>query len=444
MSIEFKFTKKQQEFLSSNADICMMAGGAGSGKSYVMLFDALGLNDTKFGPRIKLPYYRALLYRKQYKHLNDLIDKSREIYPKIDSGAVFTSTNSTWKFSSGAEIQMMYFEDFLQVESIQGRELHFIGCDELGQYQDDKIFRYCLSRLRSSEGLKCYYRATSNPSRYKWLKKTFKIDSTGTSTKFDETYTLSDGTVVTKKFQYIQAMLKDNPYLGHEYEAQLMLLPADERAALLYGRWDAYSITDAMVYRTEYQQLTKENRITTVRYQPGHTVYAAFDLGFGDYTSVIIFQICGKEYHIIESFENNGILIDWYAEQIKSKGYKDAEIILPHDAKQHSLQTGFSMEEKMKQFFSTVHVLPRVGIEEGISTTKAKMPYVWIDKEANPNLIDCIINYERSYNPKIDMYGDPIHNKYSHMADALRYVCLFTPQQKFDFNINDFGFTSTF
>jgi phage terminase large subunit len=223
-----------------------------------------------------------------------------------------------------------------------------------------------------------------------------------------------------------------------------MNLNESDRLSLINGVWGAWDITDAMVYKTEYQQILKENRISTVRYQPGHTVYAAFDLGFGDYTSIIIFQICGKEYHILESFENNGILIDWYAEQIKAKGYKDAEIILPHDAKQHSLQTGYSMEEKMKQFFSTVHVLPRIGIEDGISTTKTKLPYFWIDKTNNSALIDSIINYERAYNPKIDMYGEPIHNKYSHMADALRYTCLFTIHEKLILDIGSFGFTSTF
>ena len=403
-----------------------------------MLFDALGLNDKEFGPRIKLPYYRALLYRKQFKHLNDLIDKSKAIYPLIDTGAVFTSTNSTWKFSSGAEIQMMYFEEFAQVEAIQGREINWCGCDELGQYQDDKIMRYCLSRLRSSQGLKCYYRATSNPSRYSWLRKTFKIDSEGTSTKFRENYTLSDGTTITKSFQYIQAMLKDNPYLGNDYEAQLMLLPEDERNALLYGRWDAYAITEAMVYKKEYSQLFNENRITTVRHQIGHDIYAAFDLGIGDNTSVIVFQICGKEYHILESFENCGVSIDWYVQEIKNRGYEDVHVILPHDAGQRSLQTGNTMEEKLKTFYKKITVLPRTGIEDGIQDVRSKFPYLWIDKSKNEPVLQAIMNYERKHNPKTDLYEDPIHNKYSHMADALRYVCVYKVPTKINIDYNKY------
>ncbi len=436
--VEIKPTSKQQEFLSSNADVCLMAGGAGSGKSFVLLLDALGLNDPKFGPRYKLPFYSAVIYRKQHKYLNDLIKDSRTLYPLFDPGATFTSTNGVWRFSSGAEIQFMYFEDFLQVEALQGRNLQYIACDELGQYPDDKIFRYCLSRLRSSEGLKPYYRGTSNPSRYLWLKKTFKIDAIGTSSKHAETYTLSDGSVVTKKFQYIQAMLHDNPHLPKEYEAQLMLLPEDERNALLYGRWDAYLTTEAMVYKKEYAQLFNDNRITTVLHQLGHDTYAAFDLGIGDNTSVIVFQICGKEYHILESFENSGVAIDWYVAELKSRGYSDCHIILPHDAGQRSLQTGNTMEEKMKSFFKNITVLPRTGIEDGIQDVRSKFPYIWIDKTKNEPLLQAIMNYERKHNPKTDLYEDPIHNKYSHMADALRYVCVYKVPTKINIDYNKY------
>lgn len=436
-------TPKQQDFLSSNADVCLMAGGAGSGKSFTLLIDSLGLNDTKFGPRYQLPFYRGLIYRRQFKHLNDLIDKSKNIFPLFDKGAIFTSTNMTWRFSSGSEIQFMYFEDMSQVEAIQGRELNFIGCDELGQYKDDKIFRYCLSRLRSSQGLKCYYRATSNPSRSAWLKNTFKIGPDGLSTKFTEEYQLSDNTISKKTFQYIQAMLSDNPHLSKDYEAQLMLLPEDERNALLYGRWDAFDFSDATIYKKEYQQMEAENRITTVRLQQGQDIYVAFDLGWADYTSVIVFQICGKEYQILESFENNNQQIDWYVAELKRRGYNEnIKIIVPHDAAQKSLQTGLSMQEKLENFYPSdnIKILPRAGIEDGIKHVREKFPFFFIDKNKNEKLLECIKNYERTYNSKTDQYGEPLHDKFSHMADALRYMCAYTKEAPPPvFNIPSYG-----
>lgn len=416
-----------------------MNTGARFDKTFSILIDALGLNDTKFGPRYKLPFYRALVYKKQYKYLKNIIDEANYLFPKFDKGAVYTSTNMTWKFSSGAEVRFMYFEDFSQVEAIQGDQLAWIGCDEIGQYKDDKIFRYCLSRLRSSQGMRCYFRATSNPSRSAWLKNTFKIGPEGYSTKFTEEYQLSDGTVSKKIYQYIQAMLCDNPHLSTEYEAQLMLLPEDERNALLYGRWDAFDFSDATIYKKEYQQLETENRITTVRLQQGFDTYVAFDLGWADYTSVIVFQICGKEMHILESFENNNEQIDWYVAELKRRGYtENIKIIVPHDAAQKSLQTGLSMQEKLEKFYpaNDIKILPRTGIEDGIKNVREKFPYFYIDKTKNELLLECIKNYERQYNSKTDQYGDPLHNKYSHMADALRYMCAYIVPQaspKIDF-----------
>jgi hypothetical protein len=148
------------------------------------LIDSLGLNDEKFGPRILLSHYRALIYRKQYSHLSDIIDKSKTIFKSICPNAVYNSSEMIWKFPSGAQIQFSYFDTFSDVDKIQGKEYAAIYCDELGQYPDDKVMRYTLSRLRSSFGLSCYYRATSNPSRYKWMRNTFRINSIGESTCF--------------------------------------------------------------------------------------------------------------------------------------------------------------------------------------------------------------------------------------------------------------------
>ena len=184
------FSAPQSEYLYTNADICLYGGGAGSGKSFVAIVDLLGLNESPV-PRYKLPYYRALIYRKRRGDLQDLIDKSKALYYKIDPGATFNHSDSYWTFSSGAKIYFNYFERFDQAQTfLQGQELAMIVAEEVGQHEDDRIFRYALSRLRSSQGLACYMRATCNPSKYKWLRNYFRIDDQGNSTDFRLTYVL--------------------------------------------------------------------------------------------------------------------------------------------------------------------------------------------------------------------------------------------------------------
>lgn len=431
-------TKKQQEYLANNDDVVLFGGACGGAKSFALILDSMGLNDPK-GPRISHPGYRALIFRRQFNHLQDLIDKSKNIFPSVDRGAVFNASDLFWKFSSGAIIRFDYFENIIQAEGkLIGKEYSFIGGDEIQLYENDDVFRFCQSRLRNTFGWKCYFRATCNPGKFSWLQKFFRIPNDGSSTKFVIEKEMPNGKISKTSVSYIQSKLTDNPYLPEDYMEKLMLLDENDRKALIEGLWGTYLVSEAMVYRFEYDSLLKENRLTTVRYEQGHDVYAAFDLGFGDNTSVIIFQIVGKEIHIIESFQSSGILIDWYADEIKRRGYKDATIILPHDARQHSLETGKTIEDKMKLFFANVTVLPRLGIEDGIAEVKRKFPYIYIDKTKNNELTEAITAYEREYNAKIDLYGGPLHNKASHFADALRYCCVYTPEKKYSFSSSDF------
>lgn len=437
-------TDKQQEFLASNADICLYSGGAGSGKSYAILIDSLGLNDEKFGPRVLLKHYRALIYRKQYSHLSDLIDKSKLLFKIACPTAIYNSSEMVWKFPSGAQIHFSYFDNFSDVDKIQGKEYAAIYCDELGQYPDDKVMRYTLSRLRSAHGLKCYFRATSNPSRYKWMRNTFRINSVGDSTCFYIDTDLGEGKKTRKKIQYIQAMLSDNPYLGDEYKSQLMLLPEDERNALLYGRWDAYDLVDGAIYKKELQKFYFEKRYTNIPFDSSHDYYAAFDLGRNDTTAIILFHMAGKEIQIFDYFENKDEDITFYIDWLTNNGYKDANIILPHDAKQKRIEFKNSVFQTVSNSFKSVKVLERIGIEEGIDCARRKFDHVYINKTKCERLIECLTMYRRKHNAALDIYTEPLHDGYSNGADAFRYACLVEPVEKFVFDFSNVGNTSTF
>jgi hypothetical protein len=421
-------TDKQQEFVSSESDILMFGGNFGGGKSHVLLIDALGLNDPK-GPRIKIPEYRALIYRKQYKHLLELVDKSQQIYPKIDGNAIYNKTSMTWVFGSGATLTFAYFENLEGAQQLQGRELDFAGGDEVGLYESASVMEFVISRLRSSHGLKPYYRCTSNPSPFKWLRQYFNISPTGESTYQKLEVTLSDGSKVYKEIEYIQSKLSDNPYIPKEYEANLQLLPEAERLAYLDGRWDSFDISDATVYRKELDIFYKEHRYCRVPYQREFQLYASFDIGRNDNTSVIFFQLVGKEIHIINSFENRFQDISYYIAEILKKYDKNVYIILPHDAKQHRIETKNSVYDTVKESFKNVTVLEKYGIEDGIDISRRKFKNIFIDNKNNDRLIECITNYKRQFNASQNVYGSPIHDEFSNFADSFRYMCVFEKEE---------------
>jgi hypothetical protein len=380
-------------------------------------------------PRFKLPYYRALIYRKRRGDLTDLIDKSKKIFPLVDPGAVFNNTDTFWTFSSGAKIYMKYFERIDQAETwLQGQELACICAEEIGQHENDKIFKYALSRLRSAEGLKCYMRATCNPSKYKWLKNYFRIDEIGSASDFCEEFELGDGTKVKKRIKFIPAKLSDNPHLPKEYEAQLMLLPEDERLALLHGRWDAYDTVEGQVYELELKAMDAEKRHCAVPYDPVLDVYTFWDIGISDNCVILFVQYCGKEIRIIDAIEQNNKGVQDYIAQIKryesDKGYRYAKHLLPHDANAREKFTGKSILEQFESYYKNVECLPRLGLADGIYSTKLMFPKLWIDNKTN--VVDRLRNYKRVWNERLQSYNEePLHDINSHMADAVRYVSYF-------------------
>lgn len=422
--MDLTFNKPQCEYLATTADIVLFGGGAGSGKSYVAIVDLLGLNEPR-GARYTLPYYRALIYRKRRGDLIDLIDKSKKIYPLIDPGAVYNHTDSYWKFSSGATIYFRYFERFEIAETfLQGQELACICAEELGQFEDDRIFKYSLSRLRNAEGLKCYARGTCNPSRYKWLREYFKINDVGDSTDFFEEYKLLDGTIVKKRIKFIKARLSDNPHLPKEYEAQLMLLPHAEREALLNGRWDAYDEIQNQVYEYELKQMIAENRYCIVRHDPSIAVSTFWDLGINDECVIVAVQFVGKEVRIINMMHgsNKGIEDHWIPELKKWESTLDYMYdchYLPHDATARDKYDANSIQTKVQNKLGKVEVLKCASLIDGLNATRAMFPNVWMDKINCADMMEGLQKYIREKDSQGNIKAKPIH---SDLADAFRYI----------------------
>ena len=84
----------QTEFLSAGERDVLYGGAAGGGKSFALLADPLRYCHN--------PNHRGLLLRRTLDELTELIDKSRQLYPKAFPGAKFRESKSTWVFPSGA------------------------------------------------------------------------------------------------------------------------------------------------------------------------------------------------------------------------------------------------------------------------------------------------------------------------------------------------------
>ena len=216
----------QTEFLAAPERDVLYGGAAGGGKSYAMLVDPLRYAHKKA--------HRALILRRSMPELRELIDKSRELYPKAFPGCKFREVEKLWNFPSGAKIEFGFLERDADVYRYQGQAYSWIGFDEITHLPTEFGWNYLASRLRTTDSsIETYLRCTANPGGVgaQWVKKRY-VDPIDPNTSFVG----KDG--LSRKF--IPARLDDNPYLANDgrYEQMLKALPPVQRRQLLEGNWD--------------------------------------------------------------------------------------------------------------------------------------------------------------------------------------------------------------
>lgn len=153
----------QEDSLASDADIVIAGGNRGGGKSHMLLMNIL--ND------IYNPNLSGLILRNERDDLTDIVNKSYGIFG--DFGEYKKSKDAMcWDFSYGGALSFGYHAGTLEDFRIrfQGREYNRIGIDEITHIHYPK-FKYLLTTLRNSKGLRNQLIGTCNPDPDSWVAK---------------------------------------------------------------------------------------------------------------------------------------------------------------------------------------------------------------------------------------------------------------------------------
>lgn len=181
--------------------------------------------------------------------------------------------------------------------------------------------------------------------------------------------------------------------------------------------------TEGAYYAKLMEQARNEARIGHVPYDRSVPVYTAWDLGYGDATSIIFFQLIGSEVRVIDYYEASGEGMEHYASALDDRPYRYAKHYAPHDVEAGSLQSGVSLKQVAKGLGIDFVTLPRAAFSYGIEQARITLPFCYFDEVKCKRLIKCLDGYQKKYNKAMEMYLDePLHNQLSHgcfTADTL-------------------------
>jgi phage terminase large subunit len=214
----------------------------------------------------------------------------------------------------------------------------------------------------------------------------------------------------------------DNPWFSEVLEIER--LHSEKTNPDYENIWlgDCKAAVDGAIYSNEIREAQENNRITTVPYDPMMKVHVVMDLGWNDSMSVILCQKGISDLRIIGYIEDDHRTLDSYSAQLKNLSYNWGTMFLPHDGQSKDFKHGISAEEIMKKLGWDIRIVPKADIESGIKLARMNFHRIYFDKSAQ-RLVECLKNYRRSINSATNEPGAPLHDEFSHGADAFRYLC---------------------
>lgn len=221
---------------------------------------------------------------------------------------------------------------------------------------------------------------------------------------------------------------RDNPFFPAVLEKERLKLFKDDPEAYQHV-WEGEPDTrrSGAVYAKQLNKAREEGRICLVPYDPGSEVFTAWDLGFGDATSIWWLQFVGRELRWLEYYENSGEQLGHYAKIIKEKSYnyrKDGHF-LPHDGAHGNIR-GDSVADQLDAMGVTNTVLTReTDINPGIELLRQTIAYSVFDEVKTREGIFALEQYGYEWDADRSVFkSKPKHDWTSHSGSAARYAAI--------------------
>jgi len=189
-----------------------------------------------------------------------------------------------------------------------------------------------------------------------------------------------------------------------------------------------FTVVNAGLVYLAIEQLVREKRFCSYNLDTDKPVYIAFDIASkgkeSDSTAAIVYQYINNRMIIFDCFESRGIsLVQAMGEMAKKPYFHLIRMgILPWDSERSA--SSMTPKEEVEQIYPNInwHSLDKERVDRGIQLVREQLPNMIINSDNCDWLMECFNNYEYKRLSKSDDWAPkPMHNKYSHMMDAVRY-----------------------
>lgn len=225
----------------------------------------------------------------------------------------------------------------------------------------------------------------------------------------------------------------DNPYFPQVLELERQhaqrVMKAEDYAHIWEGK--CKPAVEGAIYFDAMSQAV--NRIREVPHDAELKTHVVFDLGMADSMSIILVQKVASEIRLIHYIEGTQrVLADYNAElrglRLDGMPINWGTLFLPHDGFHKRHQTGKDDATILRGFGWTVQQVPNEHVTTGIDRAREMFPRVYIHKERCARLVECLKRYRWNISQKTGEATQPLHDEFSHGADAFRYLALSVDQ----------------
>jgi hypothetical protein len=377
-------------------------------------------------------------FRRTYNELEEsfLAELAKRQYA-APVGARWNSTQKVLKFPNGSLINFSYAENLQDASRILGGEYQAFYIDE-ASLMLPAVIQHIEERLRSGNKLVPVVglRLATNPGGvgHKYLKDRFVNPTKRGKQRYTEQI---EGTSLTRTVAFIPAKATDNPHINEGYDAVLNSIPDPQRrAAMRDGDWDA------MVGQFFEQWQFSKHVVRSFDIPESWPRYAGIDWGYRDPFAVLWVAVDNDRRlwvyrEICVSGVNNDDQAKMILETERSAGEKDV-IRVADPSMWGSRGTPMSIADQYGQEgcgiiqakneriigWSLVHQYLGNGPACEIHKLEGKKtcPMLHVFEDKCPLFIEQIPALPRSTVRPDDA---ETRNVDDHIADALRYVCMY-------------------